>query len=149
MTVSKEKDGIPGGDGNPSWSEYKRAAFFCMRTRSSGRIQIFVWPRLAAELSGAAKAAIGNKKRGWLSRSDGVEKLIHCLRDETKSAFCVRHREDYARTCKALTRVMREQNQLGLHPKHAWRSGRRSSQSTIEPNTDRPEARSSQTGGVQ
>lgn len=173
MTVSKGKDGIPGWDGNPStWSEYKSAAFLYEDT-VKWENRYLCGPRLAAELSGAAKAAIGNKKRGWLSRSDGVEKLIHCLRDamaepalpeianqlkvyfkllrrrkgETMSAFCVRHREEYARTCKAMTRVMREQNQLELHPKHAWHSGRRSSQSTLEPNTIRPEARSTQTGG--
>ena len=76
MTVSKGKDGIPGWDGNPStWSEYKSAAFLYEDT-VKWENRYLCGPRLAAELSGAAKAAIGNKKRGWLSRSDGVEKFI-------------------------------------------------------------------------
>lgn len=107
-------------------------------------------PRLASELTGAAKAAISNKKRGWLSTTNGVAKLLNCLREtmsepalpeianqlrtyfrlfrrrkgEAMTAFCARHREEYARTCKALTRVMREQQTLQHQGRHAWRSGR-------------------------
>ena len=108
-------------------------------------------PRLAAELTGAAKAAIANKKRGWLSQQDCVMKLLRCLREsvsepalpeisnqlkvyfkqlrrrrgESMAAFCVRHREEYARTCKALTRVMRESSSLAGVRSEAWHSGRR------------------------
>ncbi|CAK9006036.1 Retrovirus-related Pol polyprotein from transposon RE1 (Retro element 1) (AtRE1) [Includes: Protease RE1 [Durusdinium trenchii] len=135
MTVTKSKDGIPAWDGTPStWSEYRRAAYMYEET-VKWESRYLCGPRLAAELTGAARTAIANKKRGWLSSQDGVGKLLRCLKEtmsepalpeisnqlktyfkllrrrrgESMVSFCVRHREEYARTCKALTRVMREQ----------------------------------------
>ena len=173
MTVTKGKDNIPSWDGNPaSWTEYRKAAYLYEET-VKWENRYLCGPRLAAELSGAAKAAISNKKRGWLSREDGVEKLMKCLKEamsepalpeianqlrayfkvlrrrrgESMAAFCVRHREEYARTCKALTRVMKEQRQLGQQGPQAWHSGRRNSQGSMEPIPERAPARSSRTGG--
>ena len=60
---------------------------------------------LAAELSGAARAAITNKKASWFLRDDGVKRLLvgnalgayfktlRRKRGETITSFCVRHRE--------------------------------------------------------
>ncbi|CAK9091992.1 unnamed protein product [Durusdinium trenchii] len=138
MTVTKSKDGIPAWDGTPStWSEYRRAAYMYEET-VKWESRYLCGPRLAAELTGAARTAIANKKRGWLSSQDGVGKLLRCLKEtmsepalpeisnqlktyfkllrrrrgESMVSFCVRHREEYARTCKALTRVMQEQKSL-------------------------------------
>ena len=63
------------------------------------------------------------------------------------AAFCVRHREEYVRICKALTRVMKEQRQAGHSEPQAWHSGRRSSQASLGPIRERADARSSRTGG--
>ena len=119
--MTKGKDNIPSWDGNPaSWTEYRKAAYLYEET-VKWENRYLCGPRLAAELSGAAKAAISNKKRGWLSREDGVEKLMKCLKEamsepalpeianqlrayfkvlrrrrgESMAAFCVRHREEY------------------------------------------------------
>ena len=68
MTVTKGKDNIPSWDGNPaSWTEYRKAAYLYEET-VKWENRYLCGPWLAAELSGAAKAAISNKKRGWLSR---------------------------------------------------------------------------------
>ncbi|CAK8992683.1 unnamed protein product [Durusdinium trenchii] len=161
MTVTKSKDGIPAWDGTPStWSEYRRAAYMYEET-VKWESRYLCGPRLAAELTGAARTAIANKKRGWLSSQDGVGKLLRCLKEtmsepalpeisnqlktyfkllrrrrgESMVSFCVRHREEYARTCKALTRVMREQKSLPDMTSQAWHSGRRQSVSTARPST--------------
>lgn len=81
MTVTRGKDNIPAENGNPStWAEYHRSAHLYEET-IKWESRYLCGPRLAAELSGAAKAAISNKKRGWLSCRDGVKKLLRCLRD--------------------------------------------------------------------
>ena len=161
MTVTKSKDGTPAWDGTPStWSEYRRAAYMYEET-VKWESRYLCGPRLAAELTGAARTAIANKKRGWLSSQDGVGKLLRCLKEtmsepalpeisnqpktyfkllrrrrgESMVSFCVRHREEYARTCKALTRVMREQKSLPDMTSQAWHSGRRQSVSTARPST--------------
>ena len=46
------------------------------------------------------------------------------------AAFCVRHREEYSRTCKSLTRVLKEQKTLKEQGSLAWHSGRRRSLGT-------------------
>jgi len=156
MTVTRGKDNVPSWDGSPAtWSEYRKAAYMYEET-VKWENRYLCGPRLANELTGSAKAAIANKKRGWLSHQDGVAKLLKSLRSvmsepalpeianqlkvyfkmlrrrrgEAMSAFCVRHREEYTRTCKALTRVMREQRTLQDQGKTAWHSGRRASKST-------------------
>ena len=81
MTVTKSKDGIPAWDGTPStWSEYRRAAYMYEET-VKWESRYLCGPRLAAELTGAARTAIANKKRGWLSSQDGVGKLLRCLKE--------------------------------------------------------------------
>ena len=55
----------------------------CLHVRGDGQVEnrYLCGPRLASELTGAAKAAIANKRRGWLSIPDGVGKLLKCLRE--------------------------------------------------------------------
>lgn len=173
MTVTRGKDNVPSWDGNPaSWTEYRKAAFMYEET-VKWENRYLCGPRLAAELSGAARAAIANKKRGWLSVQDGVAKLLRCLRTtmsepalpeisnqlrlyfkvfrrrrgETMAAYCARHREEYARTCKALTRVLREQRTLSRQSHESWRSGRRQSQQSRNQWWNSSSARSSARGG--
>ena len=156
MTVTRGKDSVPSWDGNPStWTEYRRAAYMYEET-VKWENRYLCGPRLASELTGAAKAAIANKRRGWLSIPDGVGKLLRCLREmmsepalpeianqlrayfkllrrkrgESMAAFCVRHREEYSRTCKSLTRVLKEQKTLKEQGSLAWHSGRRRSLGT-------------------
>lgn len=175
MTVTKGKDNIPGWDGNPAtWTEYRKAAQLYEET-VKWESRYLCGPRLAAELSGAAKAAISNKKKGWLSHSNGVDKLLRCLRSsmsepalpeianqlrayfkvlrrrrgESMAAFCVRHREEYAKTCKALTRVMKERKMLKKKDtKNTWHSERRLSRSSALTLTDSRSERSGRQGGL-
>lgn len=135
MTVSRTKDGVPGWTGDPStWQEYKQAArLYVASTKLETRYTC--GPRLAAELSGAARTAISGKRAQWLSDSQGAETLLSHLqsaigepalpevgnfmrqyfkilkrkRGESMSSFCVRHREEYERMCRALARMLREQ----------------------------------------
>ena len=81
MTVTRGEDGVPSWDGNPStWTEYRRAAYMYEET-VKWENRYLCGPRLASELTGAAKATIANKRRGWLSIPDGVGKLLKCLRE--------------------------------------------------------------------
>ena len=92
-------------------------------------------PRLASELTGPARASIANKKAQWLSTPDGVHRLLKHLqgaisepvlpevgntlrayfkhlrrrKGETMTSFCVRHREEYERVCRALSRMVKDQ----------------------------------------
>ena len=172
--MTRGKDNIPGWDGSPAtWDEYRRAAFAYEETVKYEN-RYLCGPRLATELSGAAKAAISNKRRGWLSYVDGVERLVQCLRQtmsepalpeianqlrqyfkllrrksgETMTAFCVRHREEYVRTCKALTRVLREEKSLQHQAPNAWSSSRRSSQSWPTESWSNPYSERANSGGV-
>ncbi len=175
MTVTRGKDNIPSWDGNPStWVEYRQAAFMYEET-VKWESRYLCGPRLAAELTGAARVVLANKKRGWLSTQDGVAKLLRCLREamsepalpeianqlrlyfkvlkrrrgEPMAAFCARHREEYAKACKALTRVMKERkSKSSSQPDEGmWRSSRRQSWNTT-PSLRNPSARSSARGGT-
>ena len=135
MTVTKGKDGIPSWNGEPStWLEYKRAAQLYVET-TKWENRYLCGPRLCAELSGSARASIVGKKASWLSHVDGVNRLLKHLqqaisepvlpevgnalrayfrnlkrrRGETMTSFCVRHREEYEKACRALTRMVRDQ----------------------------------------
>ena len=165
MVVGKSRDGVPTWSGDPStWDEYRRAALlFVETTKWSNRY--LCGPRLAAELSGAAKASIVGKKSTWLSHDKGVHRLLQHLqeaisepvlpevgnalrtyfkslrrkRGESMTGFCVRHREEYEKACRALTRMMGSQKpDLGknMFPKNA---SRRSSWGTLGYNTSGPE----------
>ena len=135
MTVGRTRDGVPTWSGDPAtWEEYRRAALlYVQATKWENRY--LCGPRLASELTGAAKAAITNKKASWLACDDGVARLLRHLqevvsepvlpevgnalrgyfktlrrkRGETITAFCVRHREKYEKACRALTRMLRDQ----------------------------------------
>ena len=135
MSVSRNKDGVPGWSGDPaSWLEYRQAArLFVASTKYETRYTC--GPRLAAELTGAARTAIAGKRSSWLSDPNGAEVLLSHLqaaigepalpemgnymrqyfrvlrrrRGESMTAFCVRHREEYERMCRSLARMVKEQ----------------------------------------
>lgn len=160
MTVTRTRDGVPGWSGDPStWIEFKQAArLYMASTKVENRYTC--GPKIAAELTGAAKTAITGKKSTWLSDSNGVEVLLQFLqqtigepalpevgnfmrqyfkvlrrkRGEAMSAFCVRHREEYERMCRSLARMVKE---------HRTRT-KLSSQSSSKVGT---EAAASQAGG--
>ena len=132
MTVTRTRDGVPSWDGSPAtWAEFKRSALlYVQSTKYENRY--LCGPRLAAELTGPARASITHKRSTWLAAPDGVEKLLLHLQSaisepilpevgnalrayfrqlkrkkgETMTAFCVRHREEYEKACRALTRMM-------------------------------------------
>ena len=171
MTVGRSRDGVPSWDGEPStWTEYRRAALlFVESTKWSNRY--LCGPRLATELSGPAKASIAGKKPTWLSREDGMQRLLTHLqtaisepvppevgnalrayfktlrrrRGETMTSFCVRHREEYEKACRALTRMMASQQpQPDLRKSSSSKpTSRRSSWREVAPQTLGPELRNS------
>ena len=138
MTVTRTRDGVPGWSGDPStWLEFKQSArLFVASTKYENRYTC--GPKIAAELTGAAKTAITGKKSSWLSDESGAEKLLNYLqttigepalpevgnfmrqyfkvlrrkRGEAMSAFCVRHREEYERMCRSLARMVKEHKSL-------------------------------------
>ena len=134
MTVTRSRDGVPGWNGDPSsWLEYRRAALWYVEA-TKWENRYLCGPRLATELSGSARASIANKKPQWLSHEQGVHRLLKHLqvtisepvlpevgnalrayfrqlkrkRGESMTAFCVRHREEYEKVCKALSRMLHE-----------------------------------------
>ena len=171
MTVGRSRDGVPSWDGEPStWTEYRRAALlFVESTKWSNRY--LCGPRLATELSGPAKASIAGKKPTWLSREDGVQRLLTHLQTaisepvlpevgnalrayfktlrrrcgETMTSFCVRNREEYEKACRALTRMMASQQpQPDLRKSSSSKpTSRRSSWREVAPQTLGPELRNS------
>ncbi|CAE7171651.1 unnamed protein product, partial [Symbiodinium pilosum] len=135
MTVGRTRDGVPTWSGEPAtWEEYRRAALLYVQA-TKWESRYLCGPRLAAELSGAAKAAVANKKASWLASDDGVQRLLRHLqevvsepvlpevgnalrgyfktlrrkRGETITSFCIRHREEYEKACRALTRMLQDQ----------------------------------------
>ena len=134
-SVTRTKDGVPGWNGDPStWLEFKQAArLYVASTKIESRYTC--GPKIAAELSGAAKTAIMGKKAHWLSDASGVETLLKHLqvtigepalpevgnflrlyfktlrrqKGESMTAFCVRHREEYEKMCRSLARMIKEQ----------------------------------------
>ena len=134
MSVSRNREGVPGWNGDPSsWLEFKQAArLFVASTKYENRYTC--GPKIAAELTGAAKTAITGKRSTWLSEPQGAERLLDFLqqtigepalpevgnymrqyfkvlrrkRGEAMSAFCVRHREEYERMCRSLARMVKE-----------------------------------------
>ena len=132
MPVGRGKDNVPTWDGEPaSWPEFRRAALLYLES-TKWENRYLCGPRLAAELTGSAKSSIANKRPAWLSSSDGVHKLLRHLqgavsepvlpevgnalrtyfrqlrrkRGETMTSFTVRHREEYEKACRALTRMV-------------------------------------------
>ena len=134
-SLSRNKDGVPSWGGEPStWEEYRAAARLYVASTKK-ELRYTCGPRLAAELSGAARTAIQGQRSTWLSEANGAEKLLKHLqgaiaepalpevgnvmrqyfrvlkrkKGESMTAFCVRHREEYDRMCRALGRMLREQ----------------------------------------
>ncbi|CAK9032723.1 Retrovirus-related Pol polyprotein from transposon TNT 1-94 [Durusdinium trenchii] len=137
MTITRTKDGVPGWNGDPAtWLEFKQAArLYVASTKFEARYTC--GPKIAAELTGAARTAIMGKKSSWLSEEQGTETLLQHLqktigepalpevgnflrqyfkvlrrqKGESMTAFCVRHRDEYERMCRALARMMKEHKQ--------------------------------------
>ena len=135
-TVTRNREGVPGWEREPSsWGEYKEAATLYV---ASTRLELRYTnrPRLAAELTGAARTTIQGQRSTWLCSQNGAEILLKRLekniaepalpevgnlmrqyfrvrrkKGESITAFCVRHREKYDRMCRALGRMVREQGE--------------------------------------
>ena len=77
MDVNRGK--VPGGDGDPkTWHTYKRKALqYQESTKREDRY--LCGPRLEARLTARAETAVERCKPGWLSRPDGVERLMAWL----------------------------------------------------------------------
>ena len=73
------RDKVPSWDGDPkTWLNYKRKALqYQEGTKREDRY--LCGPRLEARLLGRAETAVERCKPGWLSRPDGVERLIAWL----------------------------------------------------------------------
>ena len=70
---------VPGWDGDPkTWRTYRRKALqYQEGTKWADRY--LCGPRLEARLTGRAEVAVERCKAGWLSRPDGVERLLAWL----------------------------------------------------------------------
>jgi hypothetical protein len=134
--LTKNKDGVPHWDGDPS--EFEEFQEECYKYEETVKLQdrYLVGPRIAAGLTGQASTAINGKKRGWLSTPKGVDKLVDFLnkainkpalpdvgqhmsklfyaikrkRGEGMTPFCIRHRDHYEKTRRALAKVLRERD---------------------------------------
>ena len=166
MVVGRSREGIPTWNCDPAtWAEYRRAALlFVETTKWSNRY--LCGPRLASELTGPAKASIVSKKSTWLSHENGVSRLLKHLEQaisqpvlpevgnalrtyfkslrrkqgESMTSFCVRHREEYEKACRALTRMMGSQkSDLGKSKAGRLSSRRSSWQEYSSNNTSGPE----------
>ena len=164
MTVTRNRDGIPSWNGDStSWLEYRRAALLYVET-TKWESRYLCGPRLASELTGPARTSIANKKPSWLSTPEGVNRLLLHLQNaisepvlpevgntlrayfkhlrrrkgETMTSFCVRHREEYDRVCRALSRMVKTQQADAQKPmrgqrRHSWQSALGHSTSTSGP----------------
>ena len=70
---------VPSWDGDPrTWRTYRRKALqYQEGTKREDRY--LCGPRLEAKLTGRAEVAVERCKPGWLSRADGVERLLAWL----------------------------------------------------------------------
>ena len=164
MTVTRSRDGIPSWNGgSTSWSEYRRAALLYVET-TKWESRYLCGPRLASELTGPARTSIANKKPSWLSTPEGVNRLLLHLQNaisepvlpevgntlrayfkhlrrrkgETMTSFCVRHREEYDRVCRALSRMVKTQQADVQKPmrgqrRQSWQSALGHSSNTSGP----------------
>ena len=79
--LSKEdsKGKVPGWDGDPkTWRTYRRKALQYQEGMKR-EDRYLCGPRLEAKLTGRAEVAVERCKAGWLSRPDGVERLLAWL----------------------------------------------------------------------
>ena len=80
MSEKRAKDGAPSWDGNPaSYQEYEESALLWEQSMAFGK-RYLCGPKLAAELTGAAKRLVAGRPADWLSHSDGVRRLMDHLR---------------------------------------------------------------------
>ncbi|OLP81268.1 hypothetical protein AK812_SmicGene38219 [Symbiodinium microadriaticum] len=133
--MSRNKDGIPLWDGDPAtYTEFAEAArLYEQSVPPHKRAQ--AGPRIAAELTGAAKRYVTGQPASWLSYSGGVERLLGHLRQglgqprivevtehlnryfkasrrksgETINEYLARKNEIYLRAQQALQRVLPHQ----------------------------------------
>ena len=140
MSVTgRAKDGVPTWDGNPtSYQEYEESALLWEQSVAMQK-RYLCGPRLAAELTGAAKRLVAGRHPEWLSHHDGVRRLTEHLRHslgkpllselteqlsrffrgsrrrsgESINDYITRKNEIYLRACQALQRVAPDQGSRG------------------------------------
>ena len=77
--VDGHRDKIPSWDGDPkTWHAYKRKALQYQEGTKLEEMYL-CGPRLEARLTARAETAVERCKPGWLSRPDGVERLMAWL----------------------------------------------------------------------
>ena len=80
MSEKRAKDGAPSWDGNPaSYQEYEESRLLWEQSMAFGK-RYLCGPKLAAELTGAAKRLVAGRPADWLSHPDGVRRLMDHLR---------------------------------------------------------------------
>ena len=78
-TVIRSKDGVSGWGGEPgAWSEYRAAARLYVAS-TKYELRYTCGPRLAAEVTGAARTAIQGQGASWLGGHNGAEVLLRHL----------------------------------------------------------------------
>ena len=137
--TGRAKDGVPSWDGNPtSYQEYEESALLWEQSVAMQK-RYLCGPRLAAELTGAAKRLVAGRHPEWLSHNDGVRRLTEHLRTslgkpllselteqlsrffkgsrrrsgESINDYITRKNEIYLRACQALQRVAPHQGSRG------------------------------------
>ena len=70
---------VPGWDGDPkTWRTYRRRALQ-YQEGTKWQDRYLCGPRLESRLTGRAEVAVERCRSGWLSRSDGVDRLLAWL----------------------------------------------------------------------
>ena len=129
--ANKSESFIPAWDGDPAtFIHYKRKALRYVETTKTEE-RYLCGPRLESRLTGKAEAAVERCKPGWVSKPNGVRRLLEFLEDkcakqavpdlgskltafffklrrkkgEHMSSWCMRHQNEYEELRRALARV--------------------------------------------
>ena len=140
----RAREGVPSWDGNPSsYQEYEESALLWEQSVAFQK-RYLCGPKLAAELTGAARRLVAGRHPEWLSHNDGVRRLTDHLRaslgkpqlselteqlsrffkgsrrraGENINDYITRKNEIYMRACQALQRVA--PHQTGTTRPSSW-----------------------------
>ena len=140
----RAREGVPSWDGNPgSFQEYEESSLLWEQSVAFQK-RYLCGPRLAAELTGAARRLVSGRSPDWLSDNDGVKRLMAHLRQclgkpqiaelteqlskffkgsrrrsgEGINDYISRKNEIYLRACQALQRV--SPHQASRRSSEAW-----------------------------